>query len=471
MDPEGQSVALPLLPANKDHGGDDDLSDEEMKSCSSCEYNDMEDSDQHDEETQELLQEVKLSMADFGRALNFACGGAVPVEQVQVSEQDLNIPSCNPMTLRWDSPDPSAPSSRCKLTLPIEPSISDKLSHLMTDMASDMYEKTECNPLKLDPSQFSIDFSPYECGIIDTVTQILRPTWASARIPMVVKAQLYELNICAGPSACITSHVETPRSTSQFGWLVVCLPIAHDGGQLEVRHEGNAITFDWSNMDIARPSIQWAAFSSDCKQEVSEMRAGYRLTLRYSLCPVRGNGQLTGHCKALDAKKLPLYKQMRALFDKKSFMPKGGYLGFYVVHPYPHTSSTFRFPGALKGLDMAIWECFKALGCKLTLHPVARAPGECGCAGWRYYIGNDFTLYVPYGSYDYYELDDLFTGWSTDEQPEFEDVTWLNEPGNEELQLAYRTTDDDEISESYSTCAIIIEVRNTQEFDSDTHMY
>jgi hypothetical protein len=49
-----------------------------------------------------------------------------------------------------------------------------------------------------------------------------------------------------GPSGRFQPHVDTPRSQHQFGSLVVCLPVEHEGGQLKVRYKGKEFTFDWS---------------------------------------------------------------------------------------------------------------------------------------------------------------------------------------------------------------------------------
>lgn len=85
-----------------------------------------------------------------------------------------------------------------------------------------------------------------------------------------VHAELYKLNVYAGPTGMFKSHVDTPRSEAQFGSLVVCLPTPHEGGQLHVRHKGQEMVFDWStsndnNADAnVANAIQWAAFCKSC---------------------------------------------------------------------------------------------------------------------------------------------------------------------------------------------------------------
>ena len=127
-----------------------------------------------------------------------------------------------------------------------------------------------------------------------------------------------------GPSGHFRAHVDTPRSRSQIGSLVVCLPVRHEGGDLEVRHQGQTMTFDWaSGSDSDSPQIQWAAFYSDCEHEVLPVRSGHRITLTYNLYVTRGNGQLSNAPTALDVAQTPLYRHLEALINDGDFLPEG----------------------------------------------------------------------------------------------------------------------------------------------------
>lgn len=131
-------------------------------------------------------------------------------------------------------------------------------------------------------------------------------------------AQIY-----TGPSGRFRPHVDTPRSVSQFGSLVVCLPLPHQGGQLAVRHHGQQVVSDWSWDGLARPSIKWAAFYSDCEHEVLEVTSGHRVTLTYNLYVVRGAGRLAGSCPALQPASLPLFSMLGEMLRNAIFMEKG----------------------------------------------------------------------------------------------------------------------------------------------------
>lgn len=102
---------------------------------------------------------------------------------------------------------------------------------------------------------------------------------------------------------------------------MVCLPVAHEGGRLEVWHRWTKTSFDWSQQGEFLPAIQWAAFYSDCEHEVLEVSSGHRVTLTYNLYAV--HGQVAGRSKTLDAAQAPLYRQLRTILDNKDFMPQG----------------------------------------------------------------------------------------------------------------------------------------------------
>ncbi|KAK6858062.1 hypothetical protein PG995_005761 [Apiospora arundinis] len=171
----------------------------------------------------------------------------------------------------------------------------------------DVYDESYRRAGKMDPTAFCTTFDPYTAGIIDTVAQVLLPSVYDSVTHRGVRAELYKLNIYSAPSGKFKPHVDTPRSREQFGSLVVCLPVDHEGGQLKVRHKGEEMTFDWSTNPTSQPNqnkknkskpdsqaIHWAAFYSDCEHEVLEVTSGHRITLTYNLYAVRGFQRLTG---------------------------------------------------------------------------------------------------------------------------------------------------------------------------------
>jgi hypothetical protein len=107
--------------------------------------------------------------------------------------------------------------------------------------------------------------------------------------------------------------------------LVVCLPCAHTGGELAVRHDGREVTFDWSK---DAKHIQWAAFYSDCEHEVLPVTSGYRVTLTYNLY-YNNIGDKVPDCSNWRASVLPLYQDFSEILQLQDFMPEGLHLKFH----------------------------------------------------------------------------------------------------------------------------------------------
>lgn len=374
-----------------------------------------------EQQTLDLVHQLLRSFQNGRSDMVFACGGKVPIPIANNTTQQTpmkagSAPTCPPVILRWDPGSESVPAAECKLEFPLDNSDDTtvhNMKQLLLDMqpatfgyqGQDVLDESYRKASKLDPSHFACTFSPHELGIIDEVARILLPGFEdktkskkyayTLREPQtervsVMRAELYKLNVYAGPSGHFKAHVDTPRSTEQIGSLVVCLPCVHQGGQLDVRHEGRNVTFDWSMPETARPEIQWAAFYSDCEHEVMEVTSGHRITLTYNLyarsitgSPQVGNG-------LMDPTQLQSYDILHSLFLQENFMPDGGYLGVHTSHAYPHTSKSSQLPSTLKGADMVAWETFRSLGCGVRLRPVGELPG------WAHY-GHKYNEPCPAG--------------------------------------------------------------------------
>ncbi|KAB5542402.1 hypothetical protein GE09DRAFT_1244641 [Coniochaeta sp. 2T2.1] len=423
----------------------------------------------------------------------FACGGVIPIKYPDTpSEKDKSAPvefptaecASPPVSLRWDAPDGMIPSGNTKLNFPLDGVTAQNLPHLLSAAAPASFGRGGEN--------FSSTFNPYELGIIDTIAQLLLPSIIDSRAYRSVRAELYKLNIYSSPSGKFLPHVDTPRSPNQFGSLVVCLPLVHEGGQLIVRHKGRDFTFDFSTAagDADPASIRWAAFYSDCEHEVNEVTSGHRVTLTYNLYAVRGNESLTGHCPSLDASHLPLYHGVEALLQDGRFMKDGGYLGLYCNHAYAYTTASGDLlPDTLKGLDMVVWETFKALGVGLSVKPViavdryheeidkwyAAKPDRHNQAANKAWLDKEPREGQSYGGVVGDKLKLAFSGAfqveSSEERMEmyrkwkgrgavrYDDVTWLNEPTHREMQLLYTAYGNEaSVGCEYSHCAILARI-------------
>ncbi|KAM0738036.1 hypothetical protein ACQRIT_007512 [Beauveria bassiana] len=146
-----------------------------------------------------------------------------------------------------------AEQKHSKLTLPVAKQVNqDALNALIRDCQpatfglgrQDVYDETYHKALKIDPDEFYTTFDPYSLEIVDTIAQILLPSYLDSATHQAVEARLYKLNVYSGPSGIFKAHVDTPHSPMQFRSLVVCLPVEHQGGQLKVHHQGEETTFD-----------------------------------------------------------------------------------------------------------------------------------------------------------------------------------------------------------------------------------
>lgn len=281
----------------------------------------------------------------------------------------------------------------------------------------------------------------------------------SAEMGLGIRAELYKLNIYSGPSGKFRAHVDTPRSETQIGSLVVCLPSAFEGGILSVSHQADTVGFDWSASSPASqtPSIQWAAFYSDCCHEVQEVTAGHRVTLTYNLYASRGSGFLAGQKHSMDATHLPTYQPLINLLRSRTFMAEGGSMAIGLTHAYPYTHALMhrQLPSALKGADMMLYEVLLALNLRAELIRVMDLPEEA--AAKREFDAycrdsdqsDDESMYEPCDGDTFYQLGfQAMQVWDDEmtEENEFLEkigwdrlgpVQWVRQPRHSELEVAY----------------------------------
>ncbi|KAK2000996.1 oxidoreductase [Colletotrichum falcatum] len=383
----------------------------------------------------------------------------------------------DPVTIRWDLDGTGDDPACAKLGLPPVRGAGAGLERLLRHSqpaifgrdGQDVYDESYRKALQMDPAAFCTTSDPYSVGIIDAVAQVLLPSVSDSTTHRCVRAELYKLNIYSGPSGRFKPHVDTPRSSSQFGSLVVCLPVAHDGGQLQVRHKGQEMTFDWSTVqgNDEPPAIRWAAFYSDCEHEVLEVTSGHRLTLTYNLHAVRGAGRLTGVSPTLDPAHLPLFRELKELLSQDPFDGQGGVLGFWCSHAYAynHTEEA-PLPDALKGVDAVLWECLQALGLKASIAPVIKmedregAPPSTMPSEWIF--GCKFGVHVDRSGFQAETLEEyhgIYRRWGYYTRKQ---VHWLTTPKKSELQLVYTARyatpygNQATAGAAYSNCAMLV---------------
>lgn len=179
-------------------------------------------------------------LKDAEATTSFTCGGSI----------DVSTSSC-PLALRYDDPHGLTKKIMFEdrqdagLLLAIEDLVAACGVATFGFQGKDVLDLEYRNASKLEPAEFSSNFHPCDHGVLDAITKIMLPLHPSA---INLRAELYKLNIY-GPAGCFKSHVDTPRSETQFGSLVVCLPCAHEGGALIIRkYSGIIFTQLWHSM-------------------------------------------------------------------------------------------------------------------------------------------------------------------------------------------------------------------------------
>jgi hypothetical protein len=287
-----------------------------------------------------LIKRLAETLDGEKATATFACGGAIVSKFVPDGQQTVVAPS-HPILFYEDKN-----GQAHKITFPASVEEMEKLS---TDCdpatfgvgGEDRLDTEYRSAWKLDNTKFATSFHPFDSEIMEVVKQLLFPGAIHLGViqPLIV-AELYKLNvnfqtryyllislqIYKGPHDKFKPHVDTPRAQNQFGSLVVCLPSAHTGGELAVRHDGREVQFDWSKDSNA---IQWAAFYSDCEHEVLPVTSGYRVTLTYNLYYNKNGCQIPA-LSNWGSSTLPLYQVFSEVLQSNKFMPHGTAFNFYI---------------------------------------------------------------------------------------------------------------------------------------------
>ncbi|CAK4008688.1 hypothetical protein B0A50_05709 [Lecanosticta acicola] len=321
----------------------------------------------------------------------------------------------------------------------------------------------------------------------------LRAAWEEKAFFRGLRAELYKLNVYSGPSGMFKKHVDTPRSQEQIGSLVVCLPVAFEGGELAVRHQGHQILYDWTTPSPSdEPAIHWAAFYSDIEHEVLPVTSGHRITLTYNLFLSPGTGLLTSPKPlSLQPENLPFHNHLTQSLSSQHFMPQGGHLGFHLAHSYPHTHPhKHKFvPKMLKGIDMAVYISLAAanLPTMLTPYPFTDQSYRLQKGNLLEALETDFNPGYEEDDADSDEVEDdleedehgkLLEGgmtpnpyteaWDVKVRKRFQgSVVWLNEgcgaAGREMRKACLAYGNQAELKVKYSSAAIVVRIPGWEE--------
>ena len=157
-----------------------------------------------------LLQKLASAVNGHSATATFACGGSVPLSDLGTGNLRPSAQNLYPtVTLRWDSKDSYFKQSKISFPLPDDGDVSRRMLGCLLhycqpatfgvgghDVLDEKYRKAA----KLDTSQFSTDFHPHDCGILDSIQQILLPSTIRGGQgvgigPQGIRAELYKLNV------------------------------------------------------------------------------------------------------------------------------------------------------------------------------------------------------------------------------------------------------------------------------------
>ncbi|KAJ3568892.1 hypothetical protein NP233_g5412 [Leucocoprinus birnbaumii] len=249
------------------------------------------------------------------------------------------------------------------------------------DVLDESYRKAG----KLDVGKFSWLFNPSGRG--DFTTQLASGLFPWASLEKGIRFELYKLNVYGaikhypwrgisayrrtndiGEGSFFKAHQDTPRSGDMFGSLVCLLPIAHEGGDLLLRHCGHDFTFDGQALLHNAPStsIAWIAFFSDVEHEVTPVTAGHRVTITFNLYYDPQIATPIYHAPSSAAMlEHPFKSALQRVIENPAAIKAHPILGFGLQHAYP-VSSVLRHHSLLdlKGADMILIQILRSFGIK-----------------------------------------------------------------------------------------------------------
>lgn len=227
--------------------------------------------------------------------------------------------------------------------------------------------------LKAEEGGFRVEnFDPESAGILQTIRRELLP-----HDPNSILAELYTVNVYTN-GGHFAPHKDTPRGNDMFGTLVVCLPSQFTSGTFVLSHRGVVQEFDWGRAIQSQKEpnqLHWAAFFGDVDHRIDTVWSGTRVTLTYLLR--RGTGGAPSR-EATGEDLVPrIQESWRALLTEKTFLPKGGILGYPCCHLYHQDARFQRKQGpinkktltTLKGRDHLVAATALEAGLNVTFNP------------------------------------------------------------------------------------------------------
>ncbi|KAG5984728.1 hypothetical protein E4U55_003500 [Claviceps digitariae] len=210
------------------------------------------------------------------------------------------------------------------------------------------------NTWELDAEQFSFRDPAWPAFIRQVCDQVAVDLGINAPIT----AQIYKMLIYE-KGAMFKAHTDTEKIPNMFGTLIVCLPSAHRGGEVVVKHCGQKKTFKTSEA-----SQSFACWYSDVSHEVLPVTSGFRWVVTYNLALDSSAGP--GPSADLQRSET---KMLRRTLERWLSQPKQSRarkrLYHVLDHVYTEASISLK---ALKTRDLAQVRTLKAIASELPVH-------------------------------------------------------------------------------------------------------
>ena len=151
-----------------------------------------------------ILRRLAAAVDGQAAAATFACGGSMLISsylQTVDGDDDIRVPC---FQLRWDTKDGVGGKVRFPLSHEDHAGLQELVNACQPASfglnGKEVLDQSYRKAGKLDRSEFLTDFHPHDCGIIDSIRQILLPSMIKGGEGIGignqgVRAELYKLNV------------------------------------------------------------------------------------------------------------------------------------------------------------------------------------------------------------------------------------------------------------------------------------
>ncbi|KAE8218728.1 hypothetical protein CF319_g7448 [Tilletia indica] len=215
------------------------------------------------------------------------------------------------------------------------------------------------NSWQLDPSKVKLENPGWNTGI-KAAAPLIAAKFGVGGTPITLHLYKFLLYKVGGHFA---KHRDTEKEDRMFATMVVQLPSAHKGGQLQVfkDDEKDPIIHDFgAAAGKAEYHCNYAVHFADSEHAVQPITEGYRLALVYSICwPAKSNQPAPSLSRD---KQTPMLEALAELADDDREFH------YYFEHAYTPKSISELGAGCLKGQDRARVANLRTVNATLPSH-------------------------------------------------------------------------------------------------------